>query len=159
MDLPTQLDDIRPKKVRCRFEYGIEYLFFTPGRGHEAVEILLQNNILYARIDADFVGLIHESFMLNPLRHSSYKFFDSVLREVDADKEPEWRKFTVLRALDECELIDVANALKDETLCIVNRDCSEKVPLKQLIDKAESVLRAHGIPITKSGWFKIRLQR
>lgn len=159
MDLPTQSDVVLPKKVERRFGYGIEYLFFMPGRGQEAENILHQNNIQTSRIDADFIGLIHESCMLNPLRHSPYKFFDSILREVDADKESEWRRYTVLRALDECELIDVENALKDEHLCILNRDGSEKVPLKQMIHKANGVLREHGMPIAEHGWYKIRFLR
>lgn len=136
-----------PKKVQRRFEYGIEYLVYTPGRGEEAQNILIQNNISTCRIHTDFVGLVDQFYMINPLRHSPYKFFESIVQEVDAEKEEEWRKYTVLRGLDECEVIDVLNALKGEPL----------FGLDHRIVKAETLLREHGIPIAKHGWYKVRM--
>lgn len=145
--------DLPPEQVHRRFNYGIEYLCFAPGRGIEAVEILVKKNIQASRIDADFVGIIDQFFVLNALRNSPYKFFDSIARVVDASKEDEWRKFTVLRALDECEMVDISNALKHESVCRFDSD----IPMNLLISKAECALRDNGIAIAESGWYKVRV--
>lgn len=144
-------------KIPRRFNYGVEYLFFTPNQGREAQDILIKNNILTCRIGTDFVGVVDQFYMINALRNSSYKFFDSIVHNVDVDEEKEWGKYTVLRALDECELVEVSNAANNEKLLIETRDNSRTLPVKLVIKKAYDLLRENGITITSNGWYKVRL--
>ena len=68
----------QPKTRLARFAYGVEYIIHLPGRGVEARDALNEADIRTTRIDEDFVGIVDQFELVNALRHSPYKLFDTM---------------------------------------------------------------------------------
>jgi len=152
-----------------RFAYGVEYIVYLPGRGLEARDALIESDIRCNRIDKDYVGIIHQFELVNALRHSPYKFFDTMVMRVPMDPDPKrfgecsepWRSYTVLRALDECELEYVNKAVRT---CppmedyVGQPDTEPKKTIKETIAAALDALSKKGFEPSEHGWYKVRMQ-
>ena len=134
-----------------KFRYSIEYIIYTPGNGRKAQDILIAEETPWCRVNEDFVGIVDNYYMVNCLRHSPYKFYDTLVKEIDETKEPEWKHYKVLRALDECEIDTVNHAIK-----LYNPVVDGK-PVNDVIEDALRTLMDHDINIGEHGWYKIRL--
>lgn len=146
------------KTVRRQFYYGIEYIFYVPGQTRRAQDILIKHSIPTASCKENFISVIDKFYMLNALRNSSYKLYDSIVQKIDEEelKKTDTYVFCVLRPLDECELIEVNRVLNDENIWIENRGNTQNLLVKNVIQEAHHLLKENGINITQHGWFKVR---
>jgi len=142
-----------------RFDYGIEYIVKVPGNGDWVQDMLIQNQIMRpCRAHNDSIAIISSFYMINALRNSPYKFFDSLVREYDSGEDV----YTILRPLDECELVEVENAL----VCHKPRYFDTWPPsvlydqnrsVASVIEQVLDFLANKGVQIEEHGWYKVRL--
>jgi hypothetical protein len=133
--------------VRVRFLYGIEFLLMfkeaiSDDDVTKLIEDLKKDDIRLPRISYNFIGIVHENALLNQFANSPFRFYDTIVTEVD-DYDAV-KGYKIVRPLDECEAAQVSAAL-------------DQASLKTLVDK---VVEAVGVDkVGALGWYKIRLPR
>ena len=133
-------------KSRHLFKYGVEYLlYFDQSASIEQLgglcqEAVHRRGVVLARVQPEFISIIDSTDLRSRVNKCKYIFFETLGLVVDMEKQDEWRKYTVIRALD-----------KEEEKCFHLEPAEEQL-ISALINKCNEL----GLKVTERGWYKIR---